>query len=102
MNKFLNVIFPKIFATFVISILGHTAFTSVPLWAGIFLVIPGFSLFLLFFLKGDVQFVHNNGPHRSSQQNYRTQHQRNFSQISTSRYGVNCTSLTDRKNKFGY
>ena len=56
MGKFLNVIFPKIFATFVITILGHAAFTSVPLWAGLFLVIPGFSLFLFFFLNGDVQF----------------------------------------------
>lgn len=90
---------PKVFATFVITTLGFAFFMISPLWVGLLLVIPGFSMYLRYVLKQDLKF--NNNMELSYLKKASINSKSGY-QHSSTLYGVNCTSLIDRKNKYGY
>ena len=75
--------------------IGTSWFILSPLWVGLIFVIPGFS-FLIY--NSDKLKFRSVGIHHSSKI-YRS---KSGYQHSSTLYGVNCTSLIDRKNKYGY
>ncbi|CAO5681015.1 MAG: hypothetical protein HEEMFOPI_01427 [Holosporales bacterium] len=91
---------PKIFSTLVVIVMATGFFILTPLWVGLFLVIPGFSIFLWNFLKGDVQFVHNSKHHRSFSHNYKNTHktESHINNHNLRGYG----SLKERQRYLGY
>lgn len=79
---------PKVFATFVITTLGFAFFMISPLWVGLLLVIPGFSMYLRYVLKQDLKF--NQGHELIPINN------------SDPAIMMGCKTFSDRKKRFGF